>query len=104
MGKFFPDYRTGTPEQARTHRESLKDLWRQGEHEQKVVPGQETPVSSRLNDRANETARPLSRTQQAWNFQRALSEHTREQGRLQRASDRQNREQRREQRRQERGR
>jgi len=92
MGRWFPDYRTATPEQARTYREAHKDLWRQGDHERAAgLPRDFTAVSERLNSRAYDTRAPLSRTQQAWHFQRALHEYGREQDRLQRASDRQDR-------------
>ena len=103
MGKFFPDH--ATPEQTREYREKQKDQFRNSDYEHAAndyKPGEPSPWYDRYNTETNRAAEPLSPAQQRWNFQRALSEHDREQSRLQRASDRQDRERRRTERRQER--
>ena len=105
MGKWFPDYRPATPEQTREYRDRQKEQFRNSDYEYAAndyKPGPETPWSDQYNERTNKAAEPLGRAQEWWQFQCALHEHAREQGRLQRASDRQDREQRKQERRQER--
>jgi hypothetical protein len=99
MGRWFPGFRTGTPEQVREYREAQRAQFRNSGYLSKTYPRGQYPENhpwyQRFNTRTHETAQPLSRTQRAWHFQRALTEHDREATRLQRASDRQDREQRR---------
>jgi hypothetical protein len=95
MGKWFPDYRTATPEQVRDYKAAQKAQFRNSEYERKAGIREETPWYDRYNGETNRAAAPLSRWQQKWHYQRALGEHNREQGRLQQASDRQDRQQRR---------
>jgi hypothetical protein len=103
MGRWFPGFRPATPEQTRAYRDAHKDLFRNQMYESKLrtADGQraireETTRYNDLNDRAWNSGAPLSRTQQRWHWQRALTEFDRETSRLQRASDRQDRQQARE--------
>jgi hypothetical protein len=96
MGKWFPDYRPATPEQARAYRDAHVALFRNSRYEPKLRTADgrrairsETPRYLDLNDRAYDSGAPLSRTQQAWHWHRALSEEDREFRRLQKQSDRQ---------------
>lgn len=102
MGRWFPDYRTGTPEQVRAFKDACRDLFRNSRYESNLRTAdgrravrEETVRYNDLNDRVNETERPLSRTQRSWHWHRALTEEDRDMGRLQRASGRQDRERRR---------
>jgi len=98
MGKWFPDYRKGTPEQVQAYKDAHKDLFRNARYESKLRTAdgrrairEETPRYLDLNDRAYESGAPLSKTQQRWHWQRALGQEDREFMALQRASDRQDR-------------
>ena len=102
MGKFFPGFRTGSPEQVKAYRQAKFDLDRNGEYETKLrlADGRrairdETPRYNDLNDRVCETEVLLSRSQRWWHFQRAGTEQYRDMDRMQRASDRQDRDRRR---------
>jgi hypothetical protein len=98
MGKWFPGFRTGTPEQIRAYKAAHRDLFRYGRYEQnlRTADGKrairdESPRYLRLNGRAYDSGRPLSGTQQRWHWERAFGEEDRDFRRLQRASDRQDR-------------
>lgn len=98
MGRWFPGFRPGTPEQVQAYRQAKFDLDRNAEYESRLrlAGGQraireETPRYSDLNDRVCETEIPLSRTQRWWHFNRAGTEQYRDMSRLQRASGRQDR-------------
>ena len=93
MGRWFPGFRTGTPEQTRAYREAVHALHANGLYENRAGIREETPHYNRLNDRVCEMEEPLSRFQRWWHFQRVDAEQ--ELIRLQRASDRQDRQQRR---------
>ena len=98
MGRFFPDYRTGTKEQVRAFKDACHDLFRNTRYESRLrtadgrraIQG-ETPRYNDLNDRVNETEKPLHRVQQSWHWRRALYGEDRDFMRMQRASDRQDR-------------
>ena len=99
MGKWFPDYRTGTPGQVKAYKDAHKALFRNSRYESRLRTADgkrairdETPRGSGLNDRAARSAAPLSPVQQRWHWQRALGQEDREFMRMQRASDRQDRE------------
>jgi len=95
-GMLNPDPpRRATPEQVRAYRETQQAQFRNSEYERKAGFREETPWYGQYNTRTWEAAQPLSRTQQWWHFQRALTAYDRETTRLQKASDRQDREQRR---------
>ena len=89
MGTWFPDIRTGTPEQTRAYREAVRALHLNSLYESRAGIREETPAYNRLNDRVCELEVPLSRTQRWWHFQRVDAEQ--DLIRLQRASDRQDR-------------
>ena len=89
MGRWFPGFRTGTPEQTRAYREAVHALHANGLYENRAGIREETPHYNRLNDRVCEMEEPLSRFQRWWHFQRVDAEQ--ELIRLQRASDRQDR-------------
>ena len=95
MGRWFPGFRTATPEQVRAYRDAQQAQFRNSEYLSKTYPRGQYPENhpwyERFNHRTHEAAQPLSRTQRAWHFQRALTAHDRETTRLQRASDRQDR-------------
>jgi hypothetical protein len=95
MGRFFPDYRPGTPDQVRAYRDAEEGRYRNERYEGKARIRTETPRSDRLTDRVDEAVRPLSRIQQWWHRQRAASRVDRDFARLQRASNRQDRQRRR---------
>ena len=102
MGKWFPGFRTGTPEQVRTYKDAHKALFRDSRYESKLRTADgkrairdETPRYLRLNGRAYDSGAPLSRTQQSWHWRRALTEEDRDFTRMQRASEKQGRQQRR---------
>ena len=102
MGKWFPDYRTGTPEQVKAYKDAHEALFRNSRYESKLRTADgkrairgESPRYGDLNDRAYRSGAPLSRTQQRWHWQRALGAEDREFMRMQRASERQDRQQRR---------
>ena len=92
MGKWFPDYRTATPEQTRAYREAVHDLHTNALYEQRAGIREETPRYMDLNDRVCELEQPLSRTQRWWHFQRVDAEQ--DLIRLQQASDRQDKQRR----------
>jgi hypothetical protein len=79
MGRWFPGFRPASAEQTRDWRESLKALWRNPDRT-------ETPAYHELNNAQDALRWQLSRTQQSWHFQRALTEHDREQTRERRAA------------------
>ena len=89
MGKWFPDYRTGPPEQCTAYREAVRALHTNSIYENRAGIREETPHYDRLNGRVCELEEPLSRFQRWWNFQRVDAE--RDLIRLQQASDRQDR-------------
>jgi hypothetical protein len=98
MGRWFPGFCTGIPEQVREYREAQRAQFCNSDYEHAANdrrPSEPSPWYDRYNTRTHDAAQPLSRTQQRWHFQRALTEYSREATRLQRASDRQDREQRR---------
>lgn len=102
MGRWFPGFRTGTPEQVRAYRDAHKALFRNSRYESRLRTADgsrairdETPRYQDLNDRAWDSGAPLSRTQQWWHWQRALTEEDRDFMRLQRTSERQDRDRRR---------
>lgn len=110
MGKWFPGFRTGTPEQVQAYKDTHKALFRNSEYESKLRTADgkrairdESPRYLDLNSRAYNSGAPLSRTQQRWHWQRALGEHDREFTGLQKASDQQDKERRRARRRTGRG-
>jgi hypothetical protein len=101
MGRWFPGFRTATPEQTRAYRDAHKDLFRNSRYESKLRTAggkrairDESPRYLDLNSRAWHSGAPLTKTQQRWHWQRALGQEDREFTRLQRASERQDREQR----------
>jgi hypothetical protein len=101
MGRWFPGFRIGTPEQVRQYKDAHKALFRNSRYESKLRTAggkrairDETPRYLRLNRRAYDSRAPLSRTQQSWHWRRALTEEDREFMRMQRASERQDRKQR----------
>ena len=92
MGKFFPDYRTATPEQVRAYKDAEKQRYTQERYERRPWtrrPEAGDDIYHRLNDRVNDAGQPLSRTQQWWHRERAATEVDRDFTRRQRASDRQ---------------
>jgi hypothetical protein len=89
MGKFFPDYRTGTTEQVRAFRRACYDLFRNGRYEQAARIRHETARYLDLNGRVCAAEAPLTRTQSRWHWQRALGAEDRDFRRMQRAADRQ---------------
>jgi hypothetical protein len=91
MGRWFPGFRPATPEQVSAYREAERERYRNERHEGKARIRTETERYHRLNDRAGEAEKPLSRTQQWWHRNRAATEVDRDFTRLQRASDRQDR-------------
>ena len=93
VGRWFPGFRTGTPEQTRAYREAVHALHTNGLYEHRAGIRTETPRYLDLNDRVCELEKPLSRTQRWWHFQRVDAEQALI--RLQQASDRQDRQQRR---------
>ena len=93
MGRWFPGFRAGTPEQCAAYREAVFDLHLDGLDQQRAGIREETPRYLDLNDRVCELEKPLSRTQRWWHFQRVDAEQALI--RLQQASDRQDRQQRR---------
>jgi hypothetical protein len=95
MGRWFPGYRTGTPEQIRTARVAWYDLFRNARYERAQGIRDETGRYSDLNGRAWEAERPLHRVQRWWHWNRALGAEDRDFTRMQRASDRQDRQMRR---------
>jgi hypothetical protein len=64
----------GTPAQTRAYREAHITLWCSPDRS-------ETPRYHALNDRAYDSGAPLSGLQQAWHFQVALSEYSRDETR-----------------------
>jgi hypothetical protein len=99
MGRWFPGFRTGTPEQVQEARAAWYDLFRNGRYESKLRTAdgrrairEETPRYNDLNDRAADAERPLSPVQRWWHWNRALDAEDRDFTRMQRASDRQDRE------------
>ena len=92
MGTWFPDYRTGTPEQCREYRDAVHALHLNGLYEQRAGIREETPRYMDLNDRVCELEQPLHPVQRWWHFQRVDAEQ--DLIRLQRASDRQDRQRR----------
>lgn len=102
MGRWFPGFRTGTPEQVREYKDRHKALFRNSRYESKLRTADgkrairdETPRYMDLNDQAYRSGAPLSGTQQRWHWQRALGEEDRDFMRMQRASERQDRQRRR---------
>lgn len=102
MGRWFPGFRTGTPEQVRDYKDAHKALFRNSRYEIKLRTADgkravrdESPRYVDLNDRAFNSGDPLTRTQQRWHWQRALTEEDQDFMRMQRASERQDRDQRR---------
>ena len=102
MGRWFPSFRTATPEQCRAYRDAHAALFRNSRYEGKLRTADgsrairdESPRYCDLNHRAYDSGSPLSRTQQVWHWHRALGTEDREFMKLQRASERQDREQRR---------
>jgi len=102
MGRWFPGFRTATPDQVREYKDRHKALFRNSRYESKLRTADgkrairdESPRYLRLNGRAYDSGAPLSQTQQRWHWQRALGQEDREFMRMQRASERQDREQRR---------
>ena len=93
MGKWFPDYRTATPEQTAAYREAVHALHTNALYEQRAGIREETPRYMDLNDRVCELEKPLHPVQRWWHFQRVDAEA--DLIRLQRVSDRQDRQQRR---------
>lgn len=98
MGRWFPDYRTGTPEQVQAYKDAHKALFRNSRYEAKLRTAdgsraicEETSRYLDLNDRAGDTAAPLHPVQRWWHWNRALDEEDRDFTRLQQASDRQDR-------------
>jgi|HubBroStandDraft_6_1064221.scaffolds.fasta_scaffold49723_7 hypothetical protein len=89
MGTWFPDIRTGTPEQTRAYRDAVRALHTNGLYEQRAGIREETPRYMELNDRVLDLEKPLSRPQAWWHFQRVDAEQ--DLIRLQRESDRQDR-------------
>ena len=89
MGRWFPGFRAGTPEQCAAYREAVFDLHLDGLYQQRAGIREETPRYMDLNDRVCELEKPLSPAQRWWHFQRVDAEQ--ELIRLQRASDRQDR-------------
>lgn len=78
MGRWFPGFRPADAGQTRAWRDALRALWRNPDRT-------ETARYHQLNGRQDDLSRPLSRTQQAWHFQVALTEHDRELTRERRA-------------------
>ena len=102
MGRWFPGFRTATPEQCREYRDAHVALFRNSRYESnlRTADGRrairdETPRYLDLNGRAYDSGAPLTQTQQRWHWQRALTEEDRDFIRLQKASDRQDRDRRR---------
>lgn len=102
MGKWFPGFRTGTPEQVKAYKDAHFALFRNGRYEPRLrladgsrAIREETPRYCDLNDRAWDSGRPLSGTQRWWHWHRALGAEDRDFMRLQRASERQDRQMRR---------
>jgi hypothetical protein len=99
MGTWFPDYRTGTPEQCRDYRDAHAALFRNSRYEGPLVRDKvirdETERYLDLNDRAWDSGRPLHPVQRWWHWHRALGAEDREFTRMQRRSDGQDRERRR---------
>lgn len=91
MGRWFPGFRTGTPEQVKTFRDACIALFRNSRYQQAAGIRTETTRFLDLNDRVCATERPLSRAQRSWHWHRALDAEDRDFTRLQRASDQQNR-------------
>jgi hypothetical protein len=98
MGRWFPGFRTGTPEQVQAYKDAHQALFRNGRYEQELRTADgrrairdETRRYNDLNDRAWYSAAPLSGTQRWWHWHRALGAEDREFMALQRASERQDR-------------
>ena len=89
MGKFFPDYRTGTREQTHAVRRAYYALFRNTRYEAAQGIREETPQYDRLHERIYAAERPLTRTQRSWHWHRALGQEYRDFTRMQRAADRQ---------------
>ena len=102
MGRWFPGFRTATPEQTQAYRDAHFALFRNGRYESnlRTADGRrairdESVRYNDLNDRAYHSGAPLSRTQQWWHWNRALTAEDRDFMRMQRASERQDRQHRR---------
>ena len=101
-GRFFPGFRPATPEQTQAYQQHHFDLFRNSRYESKLRTAggkraitDESPRYQRLNDQAGRSGAPLSRTQQWWHWNRALTKEDRDFMRMQRASERQTRQHRR---------
>jgi hypothetical protein len=88
MGRWFPDWRTGTREQCAALREAAWNLFRHNRYEQAQKIRVETPHWERLNSRYNDAERGLTRTQISWQRHKAANAEDRDFGRLQREADR----------------
>ena len=75
MGRWFPGFRPATAEQTRAYRDACVELFRNTFREtadrRGLVP--ESAEYLRLTDQLDARERPLSRTQAAWHWQRALT-------------------------------
>jgi hypothetical protein len=98
MGKWFPGFRKGTPEQVRAYKDAHFALFRNGRYESSLRTAggrraitEETPRYLDLNSRAYDSGAPLSGTQRWWHWHRALGAEDRDFMALQRESEQQDR-------------
>lgn len=89
MGKWFPDWRTGTKTQCESYRQACFNLFRNTRYESAAGIHVETPRSDELTERLATAAQSLTRVQQSHHWRRALTAEDKEHFRLQRLADRQ---------------